>query len=447
MPTAKKAATAKTARSKETGAKTPIRDEDQGLTSRLGPGLITGAADDDPSGIATYSQAGAQFRFALVWTLFLTTPLMIGIQMLSARIGWVTHQGLATNIGKLCPRWLTVSLVGLLVVANTINISADVAAMAEAMKLLAGGPQPLYVLAIGAVCIAMQIFFSYERTVRVLKWLTLALFAYVAVVLVVSVPWARAMSESIRPWAFVPAGVTGKEYAAMVVAVLGTTISPYLFFWQATQEVEDGRRRPEGQRLRRHPAYVRKHLQRIKLDTIVGMGFSNAVALCIVVATAVTLNERGIVNIQTAAQAAEALRPVAGEFAFLVFGLGIIGTGLLAVPVLAGSAAYAVSELFGWKAGLSRGFHEARGFYLIIVAATGIGSAMGYFDVDPMKALVLSAIVNGVISVPIMVVLMLIGQSKKIMGRFTISRRHLWFGWAATAVMAAAVAVMFATSV
>ena len=448
MPTAKKAPTANRASAKATTQATGTDDEDaQTLTSRLGPGLITGAADDDPSGIATYSQAGAQFRFALVWTLFLTTPLMIGIQMLSARIGWVTRQGLATNIGKLCPRWLTVSLVGLLVVANTINISADVAAMAEALKLLVGGPQPLYVLAIGAVCIAMQILFSYERTVRVLKWLTLALFAYVAVVLVVSVPWERAIAESLRPWSFAPAGVTGKEYAAMVVAVLGTTISPYLFFWQATQEVEDGRRRPEGHRLRRHPAYVRKHLKRIKLDTIVGMGFSNAVALCIVVATAVTLNERGIVNVQTAAQAAEALRPVAGAFAFLVFGLGIIGTGLLAVPVLAGSAAYAVSELFGWKAGLSRGFHEARGFYLIIIAATGIGSAMGYFDLDPMKALVLSAIVNGVISVPIMVVLMLIGQSKKIMGRFTISRRHLWLGWAATGVMAAAVAFMFATSV
>ena len=422
-------------------------EEEQSLTSRLGPGLITGAADDDPSGIATYSQAGAQFRFALVWTLFLTTPLMIGIQMLSARIGWVTREGLATNIDKLCPRWLTVSLVGLLVVANTVNIAADVAAMAEAVKLLAGGPQPLYVLVIGAVCIAMQVFFSYERTVRVLKWLTLALFAYVAVVLVVSVPWAQALAESLRPWAFLPASSSGKEYAAMVVAVLGTTISPYLFFWQATQEVEDCRRRPGGERLRRHPAYVRKHLRRIKLDTIVGMGFSNLVALCIVVATAVTLNERGVVNIQTAAQAAEALRPVAGAFAFVVFGLGIIGTGLLAVPVLAGSAAYAVSELFGWKAGLSRGFHEARGFYLIIVAATGIGSAMGVFDVDPMKALVLSAIVNGVISVPIMVVMMLIGQSKSVMGRFTITRRHRLFGWAATGVMAAAVALMVVTSV
>ena len=434
-------AAAKTSRAPPANA---ANDSDESFAGRLGPGLITGAADDDPSGIATYSQAGAQFRFSLVWTLFLTTPLMIGIQMLSARIGWVTREGLATNIGKVCPRWLTVSLVGLLVVANTINIAADVAAMAEATRLLVGGPQPAYVLAIGALCIAMQIFFSYERTVRILKWLTLTLFAYVAVVLIVKVPWMQAIAESIRPWAHLPAGTSGKEYAAMVVAVLGTTISPYLFFWQATQEVEDSRRRPEGKNLRRHPAYVRKHLRRIKIDTIVGMGFSNLVALCIVVATAVTLNERGIVNVQTAAQAAEALRPVAGAFAFVVFGLGIIGTGLLAVPVLAGSAAYAVSELFGWKAGLSRGFHEARGFYLIIVAATGIGSAMGFFDLDPMKALVLSAIVNGVISVPIMVVLMLVGQSTSVMGRFTISRRHRFFGWAATVVMAAAVAFMFA---
>jgi len=431
-------------------AKTAVKKEapvvaEESLTSRLGPGLITGAADDDPSGIATYSQAGAQFRFALVWTLFLTTPLMVGIQMLSARIGFVTRNGLATNIGRVCPRWLTISLIGLLVVANTINIAADVGAMAEAVKLLVGGPQPLYVLAIGAVCIAMQVYFSYERTVRVLKWLTLALFAYVAVILVVSVPWRQAITESLRPWAFLPESATAKEYAAMVVAVLGTTISPYLFFWQATQEVEDCRRRPEGKHLHRHPAYVRKHLRRIKLDTVIGMGFSNLVALCIVVATAVTLNQRGIVDIQTSAQAAEALRPVAGAFAFLIFSLGIIGTGLLAVPVLAGSAAYAVSELFGWKAGLSRGFHEARGFYLIIIAATGIGSAMGFFDVDPIKALVLSAIVNGVISVPIMVVLMIIGQSKQVMGRFTITRRHRVLGWSATGVMAAAVAVMFAT--
>jgi NRAMP (natural resistance-associated macrophage protein)-like metal ion transporter len=416
------------------------------FASRLGPGLITGAADDDPSGIATYSQAGAQFRFSLVWTLFLTMPLMIGIQMLSARVGFVTGEGLAANIGKMCPRWLTLGLVALLVVANTINIAADLAAMAEAVKLLAGGPHPLYVLAFGALCIGTQIGFSYERSVRVLKWLTLALFAYVAVILAVSVPWQRAIAESLQPWKHLPAGLSAQDYAGMVVAVLGTTISPYLFFWQASQEVEDGHRRPNARELRRHPEYVAEHLSRIKEDTVVGMTFSNVIALCIVVATAVTLNEHGITQIQTSAQAAEALRPVAGEFAFAVFAMGIVGTGLLAVPVLAGSAAYAVSELFGWRAGLSHGFRQARGFYFIIIAATGIGAAMGIFEVDPIRALVWSAVVNGVISVPIMVVLMLIGQSKRLMGAHTISLRHRLFGWAATGVMAAAVAFMLATA-
>ena len=425
---------------------TNTKTADEGFASRLGPGLITGAADDDPSGIATYSQAGAQFRFALVWTLFLTMPLMIGIQMLSARIGWITSEGLASNINKMCPRWLTMGLIGLLVVANTINIAADIGAMAEAVKLLVGGPQPLYVLDFGAICIGTQIYFSYERTVRVLKWLTLALFAYVAVILSVSVPWKQAISESIQPWAYMPKDVSLKDYAAMIVAVLGTTISPYLFFWQASQEVEDSRRRPEAAELRSHPSYVAEHLSRIKQDTFIGMTFSNLIALCIVIATAVTLNAHGITNIQTSAQAAEALRPVAGDFAFAVFALGIVGTGLLAVPVLAGSAAFAVSEVFGWKAGLSKGFHEARGFYLIIIAATGIGTAMGFFDVDPIRALVWSAIVNGVISVPIMVVLMLIGQSPTLMGKFTISGRHRFFGWSATVVMGAAVAFMLLTS-
>ena len=416
-----------------------------GFTQRLGPGLITGAADDDPSGIATYSQAGSQFRFALVWTLLLTTPLMIGIQMLSARIGWVTGQGLAANIDRLCPRWLTVGLVASLVIANTINIAADIGAMAEAVRLLAGGPSVLYIFGFGAACVAAQVWFSYERTVRILKWLTLALFAYVAVVLSVRVPWHEAITQSLRPWTPLAQGALPGEYASMVVAVLGTTISPYLFFWQAAQEVEDNWRRPEAASLRGHPAYAQEHLARIKQDTYVGMLLSNAVALCIVVATAVTLNAHGITNIQTSAQAAEALRPVAGEFAFAVFALGIVGTGLLAVPVLAGSAAYAVSEVFGWRAGLSHGFREARGFYLIIIAATVIGTAMSALEVDPMKALVWSAIVNGVISVPIMVVMMWIGQSHRLMGDHTISRRHRFFGWAATAVMAVAVVVMFLT--
>lgn len=422
------------------------KDSAKEFVQRLGPGLITGAADDDPSGIATYSQAGSQFRFALVWTLLLTTPLMIGIQMLSARIGWVTREGLAANINKLFPRWLTTILVGSLVVANTINIAADIGAMGEAVRLLAGGPLALYVLGFGGLCIATQVFFSYERTVRVLKWLTLVLFAYVAVILTVQVPWRQAISESLQPWSFFPKDVSLKAYAAMVVAVLGTTISPYLFFWQAAQEVEDNNRRPESQALRLHPEYAAEHLFRIKQDTFVGMTFSNVIALCIVMATAVTLNMQGITDIQTSSQAAQALKPIAGEFAFAVFALGIVGTGLLAVPVLAGSAAYAVSELYGWKAGLSNNFHEAKGFYLIITAATGIGTLLGYLEVDPIKALVWSAIVNGVISVPIMAALMWIGQSERLMGKYTISPRHRFFGWAATVVMAIAVVLMFATS-
>ena len=420
--------------------------KDKPLASRLGPGLITGAADDDPSGIATYSQAGSQFRFGLAWTLLLTTPLMIGVQMLSARIGWVTGEGLGANIAKVCPRWVTLSLVGLLVVANTINIAADIGAMGEAVRLLVGGHVVFYIIGFGALSMVAQVYFSYERTVRILKWLTLALFSYVAVILSVSVPWKQALQEAAMPWAYFPKGVSMNEYASMVVAVLGTTISPYLFFWQASQEVEDNNRRPEAAELRTHPSYAAEHLSRIKQDTFIGMIFSNLIAICIVIATAVTLNEQGITNIQTSAQAAEALRPVAGEFAFAVFALGIIGTGMLAVPVLAGSAAYAVSEVVGWKTGLSRGFREAKGFYIIIIAATVLGTAIGALEVDPMKALVWSAIVNGVISVPIIVVMMWIGQSTRIMGALTISTRHRVFGWAATGVMGMAVAFMLLTS-
>ena len=417
-----------------------------GIARRIGPGLITGAADDDPSGIATYSQAGSEFRFGLVWTLLLTTPLMIGIQMLSARIGWVTGEGLGANIAKICPRWLTFSLVGLLVVANTINIAADIGAMGEAARLLVGGHTSAHVVGFGVLSIVTQVLFSYERTVRILKWLTCALFAYVAVVLSVAVPWKQVVAEGLMPWRYFPDDVSVNAYASMVVAMLGTTISPYLFFWQASQEVEDNQRRPEARTLRSHPDYAAEHLGRIKSDTYVGMIFSNVIALCIVVATAVTLNLQGITNIQTSSQAAEALKPVAGNFAFAVFSLGIVGTGLLAVPVLAGSAAYAVSEVLGWKSGLSRGFREARGFYVIIIAATLIGTSMSTLQVDPIKALVWSAIVNGVISVPVMVVMMLIGQSSRLMGEFVISRRHRVFGWAATAVMALAVAFMLATS-
>ena len=371
---------------------------------------------------------------------------MIGIQMLSARIGWVTGEGLGANIAKVCPRWLTLNLVALLVVANTINIAADLGAMGEAVRLLVGGSVAPYIIGFGIISIASQVYFSYEGTVRILKWLTLALFSYVAVILSVSVSWKQVIAESFLPWRHIPQGISMNDYASIVVAVLGTTISPYLFFWQAAQEVEDNIRRPEAAELHAHPAYAAEHLSRIKQDTFVGMFFSNGIALCIVVATAVTLNEHGITNILTAAQAAEALRPFAGEFAFVIFALGIIGTGMLAVPVLAGSAAFAVSEVFGWKAGLSRGFHEARGFYAIIIIATAMGTIMGLLEIDPIKALVWSAIINGVISVPIMAVMMRIGQSERIMGELTITRRHRFLGWAATSVMALAVVFMLATS-
>ncbi len=409
---------------------------------RLGPGLITGAADDDPSGIATYSQAGSQFRFGLVWTLFLTTPLMIGIQMLSARIGWVTREGLGANISKVCPRWLTLSLIFSLVIANTINIAADLSAMGEAVQLLSGGKVALYIIGFGLISIMGQLYFTYDRTVRILKWLTLGLFSYVAVMLAVKVPVKTVLMESFMPWRYLPSNISLRDYASIIVAVLGTTISPYLFFWQAAQEVEDSLHRKEDASLRAHPAYTAEHLYRIKQDTYVGMLLSNGIALCIVIATAITLNEHGVTKILTAAQAAEALRPIAGEFAFAVFALGIIGTGLLAVPVLAGSAAYAVSEVFGWKAGLAHDIHDARGFYAIIVIATIIGTTMGVFEVDPIKALIWSAIINGFISVPIMVVMMHIGQSRKLMGDLTISLRHRILGWSATTVMAMAILFM-----
>jgi Mn2+/Fe2+ NRAMP family transporter len=375
----------------------------------------------------------------------LTTLLMIGIQMPSARIGWVTGEGLGANIAKICPRWLTLLLVGLLVVANTINIAADIGAMGEAVRLLVGGRVVFYTLGFGALSVVAQVFVSYERTVRVLKWLTLALFAYVAVILAVEVPWQQVFRESLTPWKHYPKGVPLSQYASMVVAVLGTTISPYLFVWQAAQEVEDNKRRPEAVTMHSHPEYADQQLKRIRRDTYVGMSFSNLIALCIVVATAVTLNEHGITDIQTSSQAADALRPVAGEFAFAVFALGIVGTGLLAVPVLAGSAAYAVSEVFGWQAGLSDGFWDARGFYSIVIVATVIGTIASTMEIDPIRALVWSAVVNGVIAVPMMVVMMCIGQSRVLIGKLTIGGLMRVLGWAATGVMGLAVLFMLVT--
>jgi len=409
---------------------------------QLGPGLITGAADDDPSGIATYSQAGAQFGYQLGWTVVLTYPLMVGIQMVSARMGRVTGHGLASNIRTHFPRVVLYAIVAMLVAANTINVAADIAAMGEALQLVVGGPEHGHAIVFGVASLLLQMFLPYRRYVRYLKWLTLALLAYVAVVFTIEVPWREALLGVAWP-RFAPTG----EALTVIVAVFGTTISPYLFFWQAAQEVEEVNADPKASPLREAPETAWRHLRRIKFDTYVGMGFSNLIALCIIVSAAATLHAAGIHDIRTSAQAAEALRPLAGEAAFLLFSLGIIGTGMLAVPVLAGSAAYAVAEAFEWKSGLDLHVLEAREFYAIVALATLGGVALDFTPIDPIQALFWSAVINGVIAVPIMIVMMLLADDARVMGRFTVTRRLKALGWLATWTMAAAVVAMFVTGV
>jgi NRAMP (natural resistance-associated macrophage protein)-like metal ion transporter len=408
------------------------------LLKRLGPGLITGAADDDPSGIATYSQAGAQFGYGLLWSVVFTTPLMIGIQIVSARIGRVTGHGLAANIRDHFPRPLLYFIVFLLLVANTINIAADLGVMGDALVLLAGGQSSIYIVFFALVSLTLQIFIAFPRYAPILKWLTLALFAYVGTVLVVPFP-GMALRDTLLPQ------LTWRpDYVGMLVAVLGTTISPYLFFWQASQEVEEQRATPGHHPLREAPDQARAHLARIKLDTYLGMLYSNLIAFCIMLTTAATLHAAGAKDIQDAAQAAQALRPLAGEFAFALFAAGIIGTGLLAVPVLAGSAAYAVAETFRWPIGLGLPLAEARGFYAILTVATVLGVLIDLSGIDSMKALIGAAILNGVVSVPIMAVMMLLAAKPAVMGPFVVTGRLRVLGWFAVGVIAAAVAAMFA---
>ena len=405
----------------------------QQLAGTLGPGLITGAADDDPSGLATYSQAGAQFGPGLLWTAAFTTPLMIGIQMISARIGWLTGEGLAAGMRRLLPGWATVTIVGLLLFANTLNITADIAAMGAALRLLVGGPPLAHALLFGLTCTVLPIWLRFESIVRVLKWLTLSLLAYVGVVLLLHVNWGRVFVESL-----VPNIGRGKAYWTMVVAVLGTTISPYLFFWQAAHEAEQRQRINRSTRAERDMApsalFVNEHLQRIRLDTSVGMVFSNVIAFCVMLATALTLHTHGVTDIQTTEQAAEALRPLAGDLAFALFAAGIIGTGMLAVPVLAASSAYAVADVFQWRAGLDHTLLEARGFYGVVGFGTVCGTLMNFTALDPIRALVWSAVVNGVIAVPIMVVMMWLGTRRDFLGDYVISWRHRIMGGLATAV-------------
>jgi NRAMP (natural resistance-associated macrophage protein)-like metal ion transporter len=405
---------------------------------QLGPGLVTGAADDDPSGIATYSQAGAKFGYELGWTVVLTYPLMVAVQVISARLGRVTGRGLADNIRENFPAPVLYALVIMLLVANTINVAADVAAMGQSLQLVVGGPVHLYAVGFGVVCLALEVYLPYRRYVTYLKWLTLVLFAYVAVALVANVSWSAVLSGIVRPR--VP---LSSDMLTVIVAVFGTTISPYLFFWQAALEVEEVEANPKAHALKQSPSQAPSQLRRINIDTYVGMGLSNAIALFIIIATAATLHQSGVLDIETSAQAAEALRPIAGPLAFLLFSLGIIGTGMLAIPVLAGSAAYAVAETFRWRRGLDRKPREARGFYAIVALATLGGTALTFSPIDPIRALFWSAVINGVISVPVLIVLMLLAGNAKVMGKFVSSPRLKFAGWLATAVMAVAVCAMF----
>lgn len=406
----------------------------------LGPGLITGAADDDPSGIATYSQAGAMFGFQLLWTLVLTYPLMAGIQLVSARMGRITGKGLAANIRKAFPRPVLLALVAMLLIANTINIAADIAAMGAALRLLTGGSVRAHAVVFGVVSLLVQIYVPYERYVRYLKWLTLALLTYVAVAFTVHVPWSE-----VALGAVMPRFDRAAETLTLIVAVFGTTISPYLFFWQATQEAEDVRVTPSRKPLLEAPRQAPSSLRRIEWDTWIGMGFSNLVAFFIMLSTAATLHANGVTQIETASQAAEALRPIAGDLTFVLFALGIIGTGMLAVPVLAGSAAYAVAESMDWTIGLDRKLFEAKQFYGIVAFATLGGVLLDFSPIDPIKALVWSAVINGFVAVPIMVIMMMLAGRADVMGKFVVSPRLRALGWAATGAMLAATVAMTAS--
>ena len=406
----------------------------------LGPGLITGASDDDPSGIATYSQVGAQFGFAMGWLMLFSYPLMAAIQEISARIGRVTGHGIAGNIRQHYSATLLRLIVALLLMANMINLGADLGAMGDALALTVGGPSRAYVVVFAIACAWLEIFSRYDRYVAILKWATLSLLAYVATVLVIHVPWGAVAYHTL-----VPTVVWEKDYVVGIVAVLGTTISPYLFFWQSSEEAEDERVTPGAEPLLEAPGQAPAELGRMRIDTYIGMGYSNLISLFIIVTTAATLHAHGITDIETSAQAAEALRPIAGPFAFAVFAAGIIGTGLLAVPVLAGSAAYAVGEALEWPTGLGRRPLEAKAFYGTIAAATLIGIGINFVALDPIKALFWSAVINGVIAVPLMVVMMIMTARPAVMGRFTLPRPLLLMGWLATAVMGLTVLAMFWT--
>ena len=396
----------------------------------LGPGLITGASDDDPSGIATYSQAGARYGHGMLWTLVFSLPFMSAVQEISARLGRVTGRGIAANARAFYPRWMLCILVGLLFSANTINLGADLAAMAEAVRLLIGGPALIYAAFFASVSAALEVWVPYTTYARYLKWATLVLFSYVGTLFFIQVDWGGVVRHTL-----IPTLTAGSSSLTTLIAVLGTTISPYLLFWQSSEEVENIRCSARQNNLRANPWRARSEFRRIRWDTWVGMTVSNLVAFIIILSVAETLHRAGITEIETAAQAAEALRPLAGPYAYLLFSLGIVGTGLLAVPVLAGSSAFAVGELFGWPEGLEKKPGQAKGFYITIALGFVLGWLLSLLGVNPVKALFWSAVLNGLISVPILAALMRMATSRTFMGPFCVSGTLRAMGWATTAIM------------
>ena len=421
-------------------ARPPTATRSASILGKLGPGLVTGASDDDPSGIATYSQVGAQFGYGMLWTMLFSYPLMAAIQEISGRLGRVSGRGVAGNLRRYYPRALLYPVVALLVIANILNLGADIAAMGSAVKLIAGGPALVYSLLLALISLGLQIWIPYARYSQVLKWMTLSLFAYVATAFVVRVPWARALQGT-----FVPSLSWNAAYLTGLLAVLGTTISPYLFFWQASAEVEEMKATHHDRPLRLAPNEAASQLNRIHVDTFVGMAFSNLVAFFIILTVAATLHANGTTEIQTASDAAEALRPLAGNFAFLLFTFGIVGTGMLAVPVLAGSAAYAVSEMMHWKTGLDRKLGKARRFYGVLAAATVVGLALNLIGIDPIKALFWSAVINGIVASPVMVVMLHMASNPRVMGGLPVPPWLRRTGWVAAIVMLACAAGLFAT--
>ena len=404
------------------------------LLRSLGPGVITGAADDDPSGIATYSVAGAQLGTKLLWTALLTWPLMAAVQMMCARIGKVTGQGLAGNFKQRFPRWLLNVFIVALLVANTINIAADLAGMADAAEMLSGIKSQVFVVVFAVLISWATVRLHYHQIANVLKWLVLVLFAYPVTAFVAGADWSRVLRATL-----VPTMPHSRDEWSTLVAILGTTISPYLFFWQASEEVEEEKAAGQSTLAQRRGA-TRKELELRNIDVGVGAFFSNMVMFFIILTTAITLNRHGITHIETTRQAAEALRPLAGKFAATLFTVGIIGVGFLAIPTLAGSTAYAFAETLGWRQGLDKELKRARAFYALILLSTGVGVGLDFIGINPVKALYWTAVINGLLAPFLLVAILVVASDKKLMQGQPSSR----LGWTVVALTTVA---MFAAAV